>query len=120
MKDFGAVFVFGSNLAGRHGKGAALHAAKHYGAERGVGRGVTGGAYAIPTKDSKLASLPFDVVAKGIADFLDHAKSNPQETFLLTPVGCGLAGNSKRDVWAVLQREGVPSNVVLASTWVTP
>ena len=51
------IFVFGSNLAGRHGKGAALHAKKFYGAEYGVGVGPTGNAYAIPTKDSDLKSF---------------------------------------------------------------
>lgn len=52
------VFVFGSNLAGRHGKGAALEAAQHWGAQYGVGEGRTGNAYALPTKDANLRTLP--------------------------------------------------------------
>jgi len=52
------IFVFGSNLAGRHGKGAALHARKHYGAIYGQGWGRQGNSYAIPTKDSKLKTVP--------------------------------------------------------------
>lgn len=113
------IFVFGSNLAGLHGKGAALDAAKFYGAERGVGSGPTGSAYAIPTKDADIKSLPFDVVAKNIAEFLEYAKGRPQDEFLLTPVGCGLAGNSKRDVWRVLKDAGISDNVYLSSSWVS-
>ena len=48
------IFVFGSNLAGRHGKGAALHARSYYGAKYGVGEGRTGKSYAVPTKDRDL------------------------------------------------------------------
>lgn len=113
------IFVFGSNLAGRHGKGAALHAASFYGAERGVGRGMTGMSYAIPTKDEKLRPLSLDAVEIGIREFLCFADASPKYTFILTPVGCGLAGNSKRDIWTILKRAGVPSNVLLTSTWVT-
>jgi len=50
-------FVFGSNLAGRHGKGAALTAQRHYGAEHGFGHGHHGMSYAIPTKDAELNPL---------------------------------------------------------------
>lgn len=112
------IFVFGSNKAGRHGKGAALHAARLYKAERGVGEGRTGQAYAIPTKGARLELLPFSEIEAAIIRFIHYAKKNPYETFLLTPVGTGLAGHSKRDVWAVLAREGLPDNVVLASSWV--
>lgn len=112
------VFVFGSNLAGRHGKGAALHAARHYGAERGVGEGPTGDAYALPTKGQNLERLPFSDVDAAICRFILYARGNPKCRFLLTPVGTGLAGHRKADVWAVLKREGLPGNVVLTSTWV--
>ena len=113
------IFVFGSNLAGRHGKGAALDAAKFYGAERGVGEGMTGNAYAIPTKDEALRALPLADVDAAICRFLDFARANPKYCFHLTPVGTGLAGNSKAAIWAILQRKGVPQNVLLTSTWVT-
>ena len=113
------IFVFGSNLAGRHGKGAALFAAQHYGAERGVGEGRTGNAYAIPTKGRNLERLPFSDIDTAVSRFVAHAKEHAGETFLLTPVGTGLAGHSKKDVWRVLSREGLPSNVVLSSSWVT-
>ena len=52
------IFVFGSNLAGRHGKGAALYAKKHHGAIYGQGYGLQGRSFAIPTKDYNLKTLP--------------------------------------------------------------
>ena len=58
MTDKPWIFVFGSNLAGRHGKGAALFARQERGAIYGVGQGRTGNAYAIPTKDERLRTLP--------------------------------------------------------------
>jgi hypothetical protein len=58
-----AVFVFGSNLAGRHGKGAALHARQHCGAIYGQGEGLQGRSYAIPTKDAAIGTLPLDAIA---------------------------------------------------------
>ena len=112
------IFVFGSNLAGRHGKGAAKHAARNYGAQHGVGEGITGLSYAIPTKGKNLEALPFSEIDAAICRFLEYAKTH-QGDYLLTPIGTGLAGHSKRDVWAVLAREGLPKNVFLASTWVT-
>lgn len=63
------IFVFGSNEAGRHGKDAALHARQHYGAKYGVGLGRTGDAWAIPTKDGKLKTLPLEKIEKYVAQF---------------------------------------------------
>lgn len=54
------IFVFGPTLAGRHGKGAALHARKHHGAIYGQDEGLQGTSYAIPTKDARLNALPLD------------------------------------------------------------
>lgn len=112
------IFVFGSNLAGRHGKGSAKHAREHFGAEYGVGEGITGFSYAIPTKGHRLEPLPFSDIDAAICRFIAYAKTHGGE-YLLTPVGTGLAGHSKRDVWSVLAREGLPSNVFLSSSWVT-
>jgi len=112
------IFVFGSNLAGRHGKGAAKFAAENYGAEYGVGEGVTGLAYAIPTKGRNLEVLSLDDIAASVASFIDHAKGTPNVNYLLTPIGTGLAGHSKRDIWSILKRVGVPDNVILSNSWV--
>lgn len=109
------IFVFGSNLAGRHGKGAALYAAKNCGAQRGVGRGRTGNSYAIPTKDERLNILPRDMIKVAADEFIEYARENPELTFYLTPVGTGLAGYSKSSMRHLFQE--APSNVEWAKTW---
>jgi hypothetical protein len=111
------IFVFGSNLAGRHGKGAALYAKKHMGAIYGQGEGLQGQSYAIPTKDANLSPLTLDQVQSAIGRFCQFARDNPDMTFALTPVGCGLAGFNKRDVWGMLKMHGMPPNVYLTSNW---
>lgn len=111
----GSIFVFGSNLAGRHGKGAALTAVERYGAQRGVGFGPTGQAYAIPTKDERLQVLPRDMIAVYVAEFIDYAKAHPELTFYLTPVGTGLAGYSQFSMRTLFN--GAPANVEWAETW---
>jgi hypothetical protein len=75
------IFVFGSNLAGRHGKGAALHAAKVYGVIRGIGEGEMGKSYAIPTKDQYLRPRSLSEIERSVLVFLGHAKENPRKTF---------------------------------------
>jgi hypothetical protein len=86
------IFVFGSNLAGRHGKGAALHARLHHGALYGQGIGYQGNAYAIPTKDRNIQTLPLASVQKYVSEFLAFAEAHPELTFQVTRIGCGLAG----------------------------
>ncbi|URW75883.1 hypothetical protein M9980_01215 [Sphingomonas donggukensis] len=86
------IFVFGSNLAGRHGKGAALWARRHRGANYGQGIGRQGNPYAIPTKDHDLHVLPLQVIQVHVAAFLDYAHQHPDLAFELTPIGCGKAG----------------------------
>ena len=105
------IFVFGSNLAGRHGKGAALFARQHYGAEYGVGEGRTGNAYAIPTKDGSLNVLPLKRIQKGVNRFLKYARDNPDLSFILTPIGCGLAGYKYKDIGPMFFDS--PSNVII-------
>lgn len=111
----GKIFVFGSNLAGRHGKGAALHAAKYHGAQRGVGRGRTGMSYAIPTKDEHLRVLDREMIKGEVDLFIEYARENPELTFYLTPVGTGLAGYSKFAMRTMFA--SAPANVEWASTW---
>lgn len=111
------VFVFGSNLAGRHGKGAALFAKEHYGAIYGRGKGLQGDSYAIPTKDINLKPLPLDDIKKSIVEFILFVNKNPNWVFILTPIGTGLAGHSKMDIWAAFQEFKMPPNVLLTSSW---
>jgi hypothetical protein len=114
----GAVFVFGSNLAGRHGAGAARYAAEHFGAQEGVGEGLTGRAYAIPTKDAQIRDMDTAAIEPAIQRFVEFAQQRPDMAFLLTPVGCGLAGHSVQWLWSVLHRIGLPANVHLTASWV--
>lgn len=93
-----SIFVFGSNLAGRHGKGAALHAKNYFGAEYGIGKGRTGDAYAIPTKDSRLRTLALWEIEIYIQEFFEYALHHPDLQFTLTRVGCGLAGYTDEDM----------------------
>jgi len=110
-------FVFGSNKAGRHGAGAARHARKVWGAEPGVGEGPTGNAYALPTKDEKLNRLSLDEIAAALGRFALHARTNADKLFLLTPVGCGLAGHDAREVARLVKSTEPPANVVLTTSW---
>ena len=93
-----SIFVFGSNLAGRHGKGAALEAKLKHGAKYGQGVGVQGNSYAIPTKDHNLNTLPLISIESYCKEFLKFASENLSYNFLLTPIGCGLAGYSPKDI----------------------
>ena len=109
------IFVFGSNLAGRHGKGAALTARTYHGAVYGVGKGRTGSSYAIPTKDGKLQSLPLSRIKGFVDDFLQYARDNPDLTFEVTRVGCGLAGYKDREIAPMFA--AAPSNCILPLEW---
>jgi len=98
MNDGRTIFVFGSNLAGRHGKGAALDAVTYWGANYGVGEGHCGQSYAIPTKDKDLCALPITAVRKYVNKFIKYAEANDDLKFLVTEVGCGLAGYSATQI----------------------
>lgn len=111
------IFVFGSNLAGRHGKGAALDARKLHGAVYGVGIGRTGNAYAIPTKNERLKTLQLTTIAKHVTDFIAYAEANPELTFQATRIGCGLAGYKETDIAPMFAN--APSNCVLPDGWRT-
>lgn len=106
------VFVFGSNLAGRHGKGAALQALK-WGARKGVGEGRQGRTYAIPTKDANLGQLPLYRIGISVSAFITYAKLTPQDKYLVTAIGTGLAKFSHEDMaWLFFEHE-IPENVYL-------
>ena len=105
------VFVFGSNLAGRHGAGAALFARKNHGAVYGVGIGRTGYSYAIPTKDWAIKTMPLNQISAHVKCFLEYAAQHPNITFDLTHIGCGLAGyNWERDIRPLFP-EVMPDNI---------
>lgn len=103
------IFVFGSNLAGRHGKGAALWALENRGAIYGQGEGLQGNSYAIPTKDEDLRPLPLEYIRDGVNRFLVFAANSPGLNFQLTPIGCGLAGYAPSDIAPMFR--AAPDNV---------
>lgn len=105
------VFVFGSNLAGRHGAGAALWARQHRGAVYGQGAGRQGESYAIPTKDEQLVTLPLPTIRSYVLEFLSYAEAHPRELFEVTPIGCGLAGLHPDQVAPMFRQ--APANVLL-------
>ena len=105
------IFVFGSNLSGRHGKGAALFARQYHGAIYGQGVGLQGNSYAIPTKDEKLNTLPLHTISKYVMEFLNFAEENPNLKFIVTPIGCGLAGYAPEQIAPMFRN--IPQNVEL-------
>lgn len=109
------VFVFGSNLAGRHGKGAALWARQHRGAIYGQGHGMQGNSYAIPTKGYRLETLPLATIANWVHEFLLFAHKYHMLQFQLTPIGCGLAGYTREEIEPMFA--GAPDNVIWPPEW---
>lgn len=107
------VFVFGSNLAGRHGAGAAK-TARRFGAEYGVWKGMSGMTYAIPTKDIEVRSaLPLSHISAYVGEFINFARVSPQYRFLVTEIGCGLSGYSPADIAPMFFEATWSSNVCL-------
>lgn len=87
------IFVFGSNLAGMHGGGAARAARLYFGAILGQGEGPQGQSYAIPTMQGGVETIrPY------VDKFISYAKSHPEQTFLVTPIGCGIAGFTPKEI----------------------
>lgn len=108
----GEVFVFGSNIQGAHGGGAAWYAYKNFGAEWGVGEGLTGRTYALPTMEGA-ASLQ-----KAVERFTDCAAQHPELTFLVTAVGCGIAGYTPAQVAPLFKNAAALKNVYLPQCFV--
>jgi hypothetical protein len=92
------VFVFGSNLSGRHGKGAAK-TALGWGAKWGQAAGIQGKTYGIPTKDAAIKrTLRIDEIKPFVDDFIEWAKYHKGDIFYVTEIGCGLAGYKPKDI----------------------
>ncbi len=111
------IFTFGSNLRGHHGKGAALHAARHFDAASGVGRGPTGNAYAIPTKFAAHVAMPLDAILQEVRSFLDYAEAHPDKLFQVTRIGCGLAGHAGAEHAIRDAFLEAPANCLLPGVW---
>lgn len=109
------VFVFGSNEAGRHGAGAALFAVRNHKAVYGRGSGLQGDAYAIPTKDKGLRSLPLEAIQAYVDRFKDYARENSLYVFQVTRIGCGLAGYKDEQIYPMFL--GSPANCLFPPEW---
>lgn len=106
------IFVFGSNLAGSHGGGAARCAYEHFGAQWGVGTGIQGQSYAIPTMHGGLEDIrPY------VDEFLDYAQSHPEKQFLLTRIGCGIAGFRDSSMAPLFLRAMEMPNISIPAEW---
>ena len=106
------IFVFGSNLAGFHGGGAARIAYEQFGAEWGVGVGRTGQCYAIPTMQGGVETIrPY------VNEFIRYAEHHPELTFLVTRIGCGIAGFTDEQIAPLFAAARDLQNVALPEGW---
>ena len=103
------IFVFGSNEQGMHGGGAARTAVKKFGAIMGQGEGLQGQSYAIPTMEG------IDNMRKAIDRFIEYAKEHTELTFLVTRIGCGIAGYKEEEVAPLFADAKDISNIYLPS-----
>ena len=107
------IFVFGSNLEGMHGGGAARLAYEKFGAIWGQGVGLQGQSYGIPTMHGGV-----DAIKPYVDEFIEFARSHSELTFLVTRIGCGIAGFRDEEI-APLFKECIEiDNVILPRTFV--
>ena len=106
------VFVFGSNLRGEHAGGCAYIAYKKFGAKWGLGVGMAGQSYAIPTMQGGVETIePY------VRQFIEYAESRPDLTFLVTRIGCGIAGFKDEDIAPMFSDCKALQNVYLPEKW---
>jgi hypothetical protein len=106
------IFVFGSNLRGWHGGGAARIANLKFGAIIGQGVGLQGQSYAIPTMQGGVETIrPY------VDEFIDFAKQHPELTFLVTRIGCGIAGFTDDEISPLFAQAHEVDNIVLPEGW---
>lgn len=105
-------FVFGSNLQGNHLGGAACIAYEKFGAVWGEGVGLQGQSYAIPTMHGPLSEIkPY------IDEFIEFAKLHPAKHFLVTRIGCGIAGFKDEEIAPMFMKALPLANVALPKNW---
>lgn len=108
----GEIFVFGSNLRGMHAGGAARAAYHKFGAVMGQGVGLQGQSYAIPTMQGGVETIkPY------VDEFIEFARQHPELTFLVTRIGCGIAGFRDEEIAPLFAEAHQLSNVVLPPNW---
>jgi hypothetical protein len=109
------IFVFGSNLAGKHDGGSAKAAHDEHGALYWVGVGLQGDSYAIPTLDQHFKKLELPVVKQYVSQFIEFAKLVPAWQFDVVKIGCGIAGFHEEQIIPMFA--GAPANVILPEGW---
>lgn len=109
------VFVFGSNMLGSHGGGAARQAKEQFGAEDGIWNGMTGQSYAIPTLGKRFEKLPLSLICSYLSEFADYTSEHTDKEFLLTPIGTGIAGFTLEEIKSILPK--FTSNVIFTDSW---
>ena len=111
------IFVFGSNLAGRHGRGSAREAYEKHGATHGAGGawGLQGRSYAIPTKDKNIRTMPLNEIEPYVKRFVEFAKEHPEMNFNIVAIGCGLAGYKPDQIAPMFL--GAPTNCHFIDDW---
>lgn len=109
------IFVFGSNRAGRHGAGAAKTAHRQFGAEYGKGEGHYGDSYALPTKGYQIEEISIEEIYAHVINFMKYAFANPDLTFKVTQVGCGLGGHKAEDIAPLFKL--APPNCLFDTAW---
>lgn len=107
------IFVFGSNLSGSHGGGAAWLAYQRFGAIWGQGVGLQGQSYGIPTMHGGV-----DVIRPYVDEFIAFAKQHPELTFLVTKIGCGIAGFSVNEIAPLFGEAIDVENIILPQEFV--
>lgn len=110
------IFVFGSNLAGHHLGGAARQAHEHFGAEWGVGEGLMGQSYAFPTLDVAFQKRKLNELGASVFKLYQCCEENPDKEFMLTKVGCGIAGFKEEQVKDLFCDP--PKNLILPEDWI--
>lgn len=107
------IFVFGSNLGGFHAGGAARAAHMRFGAIWGQGVGLQGRSYAIPTMHGGV-----DVIQPYVDEFISFAQSHPDLKFLVTRIGCGIAGFTAADIAPLFANAIDQENIILPKDFV--
>ena len=108
----GEIFVFGSNLGGKHAGGAARIAYNNFGAIWGQGVGLQGQSYGIPTMQGGV-----ETVRPYVNEFIQFAKDHPELTFLVTRIGCGIAGFTDAEMAPLFEKAHSIENVILPEGW---
>lgn len=109
----GEIFVFGSNLRGLHGGGAARLAYERFGAIWGQGVGMQGQSYGIPTMHGGV-----DAIKPYVDEFIEFAKNHTEYTFLVTKIGCGIAGFKEEEIAPLFADAVSVDNIILPESFV--